>query len=231
MDHTQVENLFFPIEDFEVDKRKPLGRGAWAEVFIAERSSDHQLFAAKIYIDGKASDQKMIMMAALAQQKLEHPAILKFHGISFCSFENSSRFEPTILLAYMPNGTLRSILDKEKNGLADVKWTPTKKYINLLGIAHAMKYMHEHGIIHRDIKPENVLLDENYYPQVSGFSLCCMFDHPLKISMEMEMATGIGTPIYMAPELLKSDTNQYGIAVDVYSFSIMAYEIHLMVKI
>lgn len=223
MDHKQIQNFFFTVSDFAIDKKRRLGRGAWAVVYMAERTTDHQPFAAKIYSEDV--DQKLVMMAALAQLKLNHPAILKFHGISFCSCRDSSIFEPTILLEYMPKGTLRDILENERKSLSDAQWTLTKKYINLLGIAHAMKCMHKQGVIHRDIKPENILLDDNYYPKLSGFTLCCIFDHPLKISMEMEMESSVGTPIYMAPELLKGEKNEYGAGVDVYSFSIMAYEI------
>ena len=221
----QLEDLFISADDFEVHKERQLGEGSWAAAYIARRLSDNKQFVAKIYKTFGKNDQKLIMRAALANQILEHPAILKFYGISFHSLEDPYIFEPTIILEYMPNGTLRDILDKERNGLANENWSTTKKYIILLGIAHAMKYMNEKGFIHRDIKPENILLDANYYPQISGFTLCRIFPHPLKKSMEMEMSTGIGTPLYMAPEILKNDNDEYGIAVDVYSFSILAYEL------
>ena len=67
---------------------------------------------------------------------------------------------------YLPNGSLIELLDKEKNSLADMNWTPTKKYISLIGIAAAMRYLHENNIIHRDLKPQNILIDADYYPRV-----------------------------------------------------------------
>lgn len=67
---------------------------------------------------------------------------------------------------YLKNGSLKKILDKEKLSTADLNWTPTKKYICLLGICDAMRYLHENQIIHRDLKPQNILIDSDYYPRV-----------------------------------------------------------------
>lgn len=68
----------------------------------------------------------------------------------------------------MPNGSLREILDKSRHLLAPHEWTDTKKYINLLGIALGMKYLHSQNVVQRDLKPSNILLDENFYPHISA---------------------------------------------------------------
>lgn len=221
----QVETFFISLGDFNIDQERILGRGAWAIVYIAERKTDHKLFAAKVYQAMDSNTQKYIMRAAIAHQNIKHPSVPKFYGTSFCSFEDPQLFQPTIIYDYMPNGTLREALNKEKKGTPNENWTSTKKLINLIGIAHVMKYLHDHGVIHRDIKPDNILLDENNYPRLSGFTLCRIFPHPLDMSMEMEMSKNVGAPIYMAPELFKDEPNEYGIAVDVYSYSLLAFEI------
>lgn len=73
-----------------------------------------------------------------------------------------------------------------------------KKYINLLGIAHSMKYLHKDGIIHRNFKTENVLLDENFYPKLNDFRLndfrSRKFSQSLENSNFFTMLTGIGAP-------------------------------------
>ena len=50
-----------------------------------------------------------------------------------------------------------SIMDFHHNmirrkGIAPIKWNATIKFINILGIAFGMKYIHLHSIIHRDLK-------------------------------------------------------------------------------
>lgn len=100
-----------------------------------------------------------------------------------------------------------------KNG-----WNATKRYISLLGIASAMRYMHKHGIIHRDLKPENILVDENLYPRICDFGL----SRAIPEEGDLSMTKGVGTPLYTAPEIIEC---KYGPAVDVFAFSFIAYEI------
>ena len=78
-----------------------------------------------------------------------------------------------------------------------------------------MKYLHEHGIIHRDLKPENILIDKNYYPKICDFGLARCFPLSLTNSYKMTMTGQIGTPLYMAPELLMEEAGHYGPEVDV----------------
>lgn len=87
-----------------------------------------------------------------------------------------------------------------------------------------MNYLHNHGIIHRDLKPDNILTDEQHYPRICDFGLSRCFQKSLKNSDELTMTGQIGTPIYMAPELINGDEH-YGPSVDVYSFGMIAYEL------
>ena len=98
--------------------------------------------------------------------------------------------------------------------IADNNWSPTKKYICLLGISDAMRFLHKCGIIHRDLKPQNILVDSNFYPKVCDCGLSRCFS----------MTGQIGTPLYMSPEMFE-DEEHFGPAVDVYAFAILAYEI------
>ena len=116
------------------------------------------------------------------------------------------------------------ILDQEKEGTVDHEWTPTKKYICLLGICSALKYLHSKGILHRDLKPENILIDEEYFPKVCDFGLSRCFPESLSKSLNVSATGKIGTPLYMAPELMRNG-EKYGPGVDVYAFAILAYEI------
>lgn len=206
---------------------KKIGEGAFGKVYIAENQSQDTQFAVKIISNnGELSghDQMMFLRESLILRKLKHPAIVKFIGINFHSFENQDKLEPTIITEYVPHGSLKEILKKEQNSIADDDWNPTKKYICLLGIADAMRYLHHHGIIHRDLKPENILIDENFYPRICDFGLSRCFSMMLTNSIKLSMTGNIGTPLYMAPELMM-DEDKYGAGVDVYSFAILTYEI------
>lgn len=224
----EFKGIFFNSNDFQITN-KTLGRGVFGTVYIAERLSDHLRCAAKIINikpdeDGKS--QMLIMRESSILSKLDHQSIIKFYGLNFQSLKDEGLFQPTIITEFMPNKSLKEILDKEKSGLAGNIWSPTKKYICLIGIADAMRYLHAHDILHRDLKPENILMDENYYPKVCDFGLSRCLPDSINSSMQLSLTGQIGTPLYMAPELIDmTDETKYGKEVDVYAFAILAYEI------
>ncbi|KAK8898411.1 hypothetical protein M9Y10_000698 [Tritrichomonas musculus] len=221
-----IESLFFNISDYQLPSEK-IGEGAYGTVYKIKNIKDDQFYACKIVKtndDFNGHDQMLLMRESLIIQELEHPGIVKFKGINFQSFFDKKKLEPSIITEFFKNGSLQTILDKEQRSLADPTWSPTKKYIILLGIANAMDYLHKHGTIHRDLKPDNILTDEEYYPHICDFGLSRCFEKSLKNSDILTMTSSVGTPIYMAPELLNGD-DHYGPSVDVYSFAMIAYEL------
>lgn len=229
------DGVFFNTSDFELTD-KSLGKGAFGKVYIVKNNKDDKEYAAKIievedFFNGR--EQMLFLRESLILYNLHHPSIVHFIGINFQSFLDPRQMSPTIITEFLPNGSLKEILDKEKKSIADPGWNPTKKYISLIGISNAMRYLHKHGILHRDLKPENILIDENYYPRVCDFGLSKCFPESLSKSMELTMTKNVGTPIYMAPEILQDEEENStekseihsGISVDVYAFGILAYEI------
>lgn len=83
-----------------------------------------------------------------------------------------------------------------------------------------MKYLHSLGIIHRDLKPANILLDEELNPRICDFGCSFISDEQLN---KIKMGSEVGTPMYMAPEIISGDCYTY--KVDVYAFSFVFYEL------
>lgn len=222
----EIEDCFFDTTDYEMTT-KLLGKGSFGKVYVVKNQTNELLYAAKIINTNgvfKSRDQLLFLRESLILHKLNHPSIVKFYGINFHSIDDPISLNPTILTEYHSKGSLKSILDKEKKNIADHNWTPTKKYICLLGISDAMRYLHRAGILHRDLKPQNILIDDNYYPKVCDFGFARCFAKALTNSMQLSMTGQFGTPLYMAPELFEND-DHFSSAVDVYAFALIAYEI------
>lgn len=213
------------MDDYKVNLKdykniKQIGSGSFGAVFLVENSKTKIKYAAKVsHKEYKQEEGEPAFLNEVKMQiNLNNPAILKLMGFSLYNFSKAPF--PTIILEYMPNGSLAEMLEKCRRGIAPHEWTNTKMYINLLGIALGMEYLHSQQTVQRDLKPLNVLLDENYYPRISDFGLSKKLNELNSMNF---MSTGVGTIIYMAPEILSG--SPYNYKVDVYAYSIIAYEL------
>jgi serine/threonine protein kinase len=116
----------------------------------------------------------------------------------------------------MPGGSLWDAVHAGKPIL-----NPTQKTNIAIGIAHGMKYLHSHKIIHRDLKSPNVLLDDRKLPKIADFGLGRFVNES---SAAQQLTQNLGTPSWMAPELLKNEP--YNTPVDVYAFGIILCEMY-----
>jgi serine/threonine protein kinase len=110
------------------------------------------------------------------------------------------------------NGSLRSALERHPGFMND-----TGIAIIVVGLAHAIRFLHKNNMIHRDLKPENILLDDWSWPLIGDFGSSRLFVS----TMEQTLETAC-TP-YREPAMY-SDVD-YTPAVDVFLFGVILYEV------
>ena len=212
-----MNQLFPNLSSFSVckdryKKEKLIGSGSYAKVYLAVDKENGNYVALKELSIEEGEEMKgrmlQITREVLAMISVSHPFLLKILG-----FIDSNPF--VIVTPYIHHGSLYKYIH---SGKRRESLDPTRKTIIMMGIAHAMSVLHGNGIIHRDLKSMNVLLDQYMHPVVCDFGIS-------RFSSESKsMTTQIGTPHWMAPELLAGSTN-YDMSVDVYSFAMLLYEV------
>mmetsp|Transcript_41955 Transcript_41955/g.88079 ORF Transcript_41955/g.88079 Transcript_41955/m.88079 type:complete len:394 (+) Transcript_41955:202-1383(+) len=112
------------------------------------------------------------------------------------------------------------IIEKASNGDIGSKcFAEDDAAIVIRQVLEAVSYMHKRGIVHRDIKPENILYetkDEDSPVKIIDFGLARKHDSGL----EPPMTTLVGTPYYIAPEVLRK---KYDKSCDLWSVGVVAY--------
>ena len=90
----------------------------------------------------------------------------------------------------------------------------------LAQVLRGLNYMHKKNIVHRDIKPENILMESkdssNLNLKITDFGFAKCYDPE-----EGGMKEKLGSPLYMAPEIIKD--KPYDIGVDIWALGILAY--------
>jgi serine/threonine protein kinase len=146
------------------------------------------------------SFQREVAVLATAQ----HPALLRLIGATdtppFC-----------IITEWMPNGSLYEDLH------LDHRLDATGRTIAAFDVARGMQFLHSRQIAHRDMKSLNVLLDAHSRIRICNFGFS-------RHTSEGEMTQNIGTPHWMAPELMVRNAN-YSSKVDVYAYGIVLWEL------
>ncbi len=187
-----------------------LGRGGMGVVYKARQRSLGRVVALKTILRGEhatEADLARFRVEAQAAAHLDHPNIVPVHdageqdGLAYFCMR---LVEGETLAAVLSRGPL-----KQRDAAA-----------LLAAIARAVHYAHERGILHRDLKPSNILMDEQGRPLVTDFGLA------KRIGGEGLTQSGaiVGTPAYMAPEMVTNRRGQPSPASDVYSLGVILYE-------
>eukprot|EP01103_Thecamoeba_quadrilineata_P008570 TRINITY_DN18303_c0_g1_i1.p1 TRINITY_DN18303_c0_g1~~TRINITY_DN18303_c0_g1_i1.p1 ORF type:complete len:459 (-),score=86.76 TRINITY_DN18303_c0_g1_i1:1282-2616(-) len=185
---------------------KKIGQGAFGEVYWAVDSRVNKAVAIK-KMSLSQNNIKHLITEVYIQKTCYHPNIV--HLLD-CYLIGDQFW---VVLEYMGGGSLTTILEQFPN----VQLTePQIAYICLESLK-SLSYMHTLHRLHRDIKSDNILIGDNGEVKLADFGFAAQLT-----TKQMKRNTVIGTPYWMAPELIES--HDYGPKVDVWSMGIMVRE-------
>ncbi|XP_025888258.1 uncharacterized protein [Solanum lycopersicum] len=190
-----------------------VGYGASATVYRAIYLPYNEVIAVKcLDLDRCNSNLDDIRREAQTMSLIDHPNVIK----SFCSFVVENYL--WVVMPFMAEG---SCLHLMKIAYPD-GFEESAICSMLKETLKALEYLHRHGHIHRDVKAGNILLDTNGAVKLGDFGVsACMFDSG---DRQRSRNTFVGTPCWMAPEVLQPGTG-YDFKADIWSFGITALEL------
>jgi eukaryotic-like serine/threonine-protein kinase len=190
-----------------------LGRGGMGIVFKARQPELDRLVAVKVLAPDVHEDPafaERFTREARTLARLNHPNIVGFYD-----FGRSDEYV-YLVMAYVNGFSLRELLNSER-----LQPEETMRIIRQL--CEGLQYAHAEGIIHRDIKPENILIDVRGEVKIADFGLAKLMDQSATSIPLTGRWERVGTPDYMAPELiLGSDVVDQ--RADIYSLGVVFYE-------
>ena len=183
-----------------------MGRGAFSTVYKIKSKIDNNIYCLKKINIKKTPDKKNEINIL---SKLNHPNLVQY--ISSCSDDEGIY----IIMEFCIYGDLYSLLHmvKKKKVYVNEEIIWDIAYQCLLGL----EYLHSQHIIHRDIKLLNIFMSKNKSVKIGDMGMSKILSNK-----EMKLSR-VGTPLYLAPELVRKE--KYDYKADIWSFGCSLYHL------
>ncbi|KAF3063189.1 DNA damage response protein kinase DUN1 [Trichoderma lentiforme] len=203
------------------DLLQQLGKGHFAEVYLCANRVTGVRYAVKVRIFKSQASEKQRSTELFREAKMmrflqkdPHPNILRFVDL----FAEHSFERTYLIMELVPDGELFNYI------VLNTRLSEDEARKVFLQLFSALEFLHDQGCIHRDIKPENILLadEKNLVIKISDFGLAKIIGPGTE---KWEWVTTLcGTPSYVAPEILATDSKRkYGFPVDIWSSGVVLY--------
>ncbi len=172
----------------EFKLRRKLGQGGMGDVYLANQVSLDREVAIKTLkkeIARKEDFVKRFYREAKSMAKLDHPNVVRCYSVGE---ESGIHF---VAIEYVDGQSMQDWMDRlGKLSVSDAMHV-------ILCCADGLKHAHDAGLIHRDVKPDNILVTKRGQVKVADLGLAKATDDDVSVT---QSGTGLGTPLYMAPE-------------------------------
>lgn len=212
---TEIEKFKVDPQDFVKTSKHLLKGGSGSTSFVTQQSTGQKCVLKQTNQKLREQNENLFYRSVQIFSQCNHPTIVPFIG--YCIEKNKGN----IYLKAIENGSLDQYIGNPEK-TKDPLWDDTHKLIISYGVACAMEYLHSHDIVDRDLKSKHVLLDSELHPILTDFDCSVKINDPFDPESTIHQTTAI----IMAPEFL-DDFQKYNRTkpIDVYSYSIILYEI------
>nr|XP_029717451.1 serine/threonine-protein kinase D1 [Aedes albopictus]XP_029717452.1 serine/threonine-protein kinase D1 [Aedes albopictus]XP_029717453.1 serine/threonine-protein kinase D1 [Aedes albopictus]XP_029717454.1 serine/threonine-protein kinase D1 [Aedes albopictus]XP_029717455.1 serine/threonine-protein kinase D1 [Aedes albopictus]XP_029717456.1 serine/threonine-protein kinase D1 [Aedes albopictus]XP_029717457.1 serine/threonine-protein kinase D1 [Aedes albopictus]XP_029717458.1 serine/threonine- len=194
---------------YQIFPDEVLGSGQFGIVYGGVHRKTHRTVAIKVIdkLRFPTKQEAQLKNEVAILQNLSHAGVVNLERM----FETPERI--FVVMEKLKGDMLEMILSHQ-NGRLNERVT---KFL-ITQILVALKYLHSRNIVHCDLKPENVLLSsDNEFPQVK----LCDFGFARIIGEKSFRRSVVGTPAYLAPEVLRN--KGYNRSLDMWSVGVIIY--------
>ena len=179
---------------------KKLGEGGFGKVYLVRQKMSNKYYTIKIlnHNSNNVKDINFLFKEINILMRLKHPQIIELY--SFCLTDEN---EFALIMEYIPGGTLKEYIKKNK------KLDEEEAKIILKQILEIILYCHKMNIIHHDLKPDNILFTDDIHKQIKIIDF--------GISSLMYDQSDAGSLLYLPPEIITHKDISSSPSVDVWS--------------
>ncbi|XP_070979912.1 mitogen-activated protein kinase kinase kinase kinase 4-like isoform X10 [Oncorhynchus clarkii lewisi] len=195
-----------------------VGNGTYGQVYKGRHVKTGQLAAIKVMDVTEDEEEEIKLEINMLKKYSHHRNIATYYGAFIKKSPPGHDDQLWLVMEFCGAGSITDLVKNTKGNTLKEDWIAYISREILRGLAH----LHAHHVIHRDIKGQNVLLTENAEVKLVDFGVSAQLDRTVG-----RRNTFIGTPYWMAPEVIACDENPdatYDYRSDLWSTGITAIE-------
>ncbi|XP_016087396.1 TRAF2 and NCK-interacting protein kinase-like isoform X3 [Sinocyclocheilus grahami] len=216
LDEIDLSALRDPAGIFELVEL--VGNGTYGQVYKGRHVKTGQLAAIKCMDVTGEEEEEIKAEINMLKKYSHHRNIATYYGAFIKKNPPGVDDQLWLVMEFCGAGSVTDLIKNTKGNSLREDWTAYISREILRGLTH----LHHHKVIHRDIKGQNVLLTENAEVKLVDFGVSAQLDRTVS-----RRNTFIGTPYWMAPEVIACDENPdatYDYKSDLWSLGITAIE-------